>query len=122
MLSFKEAIKASMQQWGVYTTDAAFATFLASPDVAYTDVKSLELIGNQKWVSLFYMGFESWAEWRRTGFPTLTPAAKPLNASGKIPRRMAYPTTEATLNKVNYDEVVKRQGADIQDTKVWWDK
>lgn len=119
---YEDAIKASFQQWGVYTTDAAFASFISAPDVAYTDAKALELIGTQKWVSLFYMGFEAWAEWRRTGFPVLNPPAKPLNASGKIPRRMAYPTTEATLNKINYDEAVKRQGADVQETRVWWDK
>ncbi len=119
---YEDAIKASMQQWGVYTTDAAFATYLTGTDVAFTDAKALELIGTQKWVSLFYMGFEAWAEWRRTGYPVLTPAAKPLNTSGQIPRRMAYPTTEATLNKTNYDAVIARQGADNQDTRVWWDK
>jgi Starch-binding associating with outer membrane len=119
---YEDAVKASMQQWGVYTTDPAFATYISGADVAYTDAKALELIGTQKWVALFYMGYEAWAEWRRTGFPALTPAAKPLNVSGQIPRRMAYPTTEATLNKANYDEVVKRQGADTQDTRVWWDK
>ena len=121
-LLYEDAIKASMQQWGVYTTDAAFATYLLGTDIAYVDTKGLELIGTQKWVSLFYMGYESWAEWRRTGFPVLTPAAKPLNVSGQIPRRMAYPTTEATLNKTNYDAAISRQGADNQDTRVWWDK
>lgn len=119
---YEDAIKASMQQWGVYTTDAAFATYIAGADVAYTDAKALELIGTQKWVSLFYMGYEAWAEWRRTGFPTLAPAPKPLNPSGQIPRRMAYPTTEPTLNKVNYDAAIGRQGADTQDSRVWWDK
>ncbi len=121
-LLYQDAIKASMQQWGVYTTDAAFATYLLGTDVLYTDAKALELIGTQKWVALFYMGYESWAEWRRTGYPVLTPAAKPLNTSGQIPRRMAYQTTEATLNKINYDAVIARQGADNQDTRVWWDK
>ena len=111
-----------MQQWGVYTTDAAFNTFISSPDVAYTEAKALELIGTQKWIALYYMGYEAWAEWRRTGYPVLTPAAKPLNTSGLIPRRMAYPTTEAQLNKVNYDAAIARQGADNQETRVWWDK
>jgi hypothetical protein len=119
---YEDAVKASMQQWGAYTTDAAFATYIAGADVAYTDAKALELIGTQKWVSLFYMGYEAWAEWRRTGFPTLAAAVKPLNASGQIPRRQAYPTTEPTLNKVNYEAVVARQGVDNQDTRVWWDK
>ena len=94
--TYENAIKASMQQWGVYT-DAAFAAYIANPNVAYSDAKALELIGTQKWIALFYQGFEAWAEWRRTGFPVLTPAVKPLNASGQIPRRMAYPTTEVTL-------------------------
>ncbi len=119
---YEDAIKASMQQWGVYTTDAAFNAFISSPDVAYTDAKALELIGTQKWIALYYMGYEAWAEWRRTGFPVLAPAAKPLNTSGLIPRRMAYPTTEASLNKANYDAVIARQGPDTQETRVWWDK
>ena len=119
---YEDAIKASMQQWHVFTTDADFATYLKGADVAFSDTKAIELIGTQKWVALFYQGYEAWAEWRRLGFPVLKPAAKPLNTSGKIPRRHAYPTSEATLNKVNYDEAVKRQGADVHDTKVWWDK
>ncbi len=118
---YEDAIKASMEQWGVYS-DADFANYIKGADVAYTDAKALQLIGTQKWVALFYQGYEAWAEWRRTGFPALTPAAKALNTSGKIPRRMGYPTSEATLNKVNYDAAVARQGADAQETKVWWDK
>lgn len=118
---YEDAIKASMEQWGVYTA-AAHAAYIAKPDVAYTDAKALEVIGTQKWISLFYQGYEAWAEWRRTGFPALAPAPKPLNASGKIPRRMAYPTTETTLNAKNYADVVARQGADNQDTRMWWDK
>ena len=119
---YEDAIKASMQQWHVYTTDADFATYLKGPDVAFTDARALELIGTQKWVALYYQGYEAWAEWRRTGFPVLKPAAKPLNISGQIPRRFAYPTSEATLNKINYDEAIKRQGPDVQETRVWWDK
>lgn len=118
---YEAAIKASMEQWGVYT-DAGFTSYIAGTDVAYSDAKALELIGTQKWVALFYMGYEAWAEWRRTGYPALTPAAKPLNVSGQIPRRMAYPTTEATLNKTNYDAAIQRQGTDVQETRVWWDK
>ncbi|MDZ7900552.1 MAG: SusD/RagB family nutrient-binding outer membrane lipoprotein [Arcicella sp.] len=119
---YEAAITASMQQWlGAAATPTAIADFLKQ-DVAYTEAKALELIATQKWVALFYQGNEAWAEWRRTGFPALTPAAKPLNESGQIPRRMAYVVTEKTLNKVNYDAVVAKQGADTQDTRMWWDK
>ena len=118
---YEDAIKASLQQWDVYTA-ADFAAYIAQPTVAYSDAKALELIGTQRWLALYFQAYESWAEWRRTGFPVLIPPVKALNVSGKIPRRMAYPTSEATLNKANYEAVVARQGADVQETRVWWDK
>ena len=120
---YESAIKASIQQWiGAAGTDAVVAGYLAQPDVAYNDAKALEQIGTQKWVALFYQGNEAWAEWRRTGFPVLKPASNPLNPSGQIPRRLAYPITELTLNEVNYKKAIATQGADTQDTRVWWDK
>ncbi|MEA5424969.1 SusD/RagB family nutrient-binding outer membrane lipoprotein [Arcicella lustrica] len=120
---YEAAVKASIQQWlGTAATDAVVTTYLAQDAVKYDDAKAYELIATQKWIALFYQGNEAWAEWRRTGYPVLTPAAKPLNPSGQIPRRMAYPVTETTLNKVNYDKVVASQGPDTQDTRVWWDK
>ncbi|GGD60501.1 hypothetical protein GCM10011514_25550 [Emticicia aquatilis] len=120
---YEAAITASMQQWlGAAATSTAIADFLKQDGIAYKDATALEQIATQKWVALFYQGNEAWAEWRRTGFPKLTPASKPLNASGQIPRRMAYVATEGTLNKINYDKVVSTQGADTQDTRVWWDK
>ncbi|GAB3520991.1 SusD/RagB family nutrient-binding outer membrane lipoprotein [Emticicia fontis] len=120
---YESAIKASIQQWiGAAGTDAVVEAYLAQPDVKYDDAKALEQIGTQKWIALFYQGNEAWAEWRRTGYPALTPASNALNPSGQIPRRNAYPVTEQTLNKVNYDKAVSTQGADTQDTRVWWDK
>lgn len=118
---YEAGIKASMEQYGVYTADG-LKTYLAQADVAYSASKAIELIANQRWIALFYQGSKSWAEWRRTGFPVLKPAEKPLNGGTAIPRRMAYPTTEATLNKANYEAVVARQGKDDQYTRVWWDK
>lgn len=120
---YESAIAASMQQWlGAAATPEAIADFLKQDGIAYNDAMALEQIATQKWVALFYQGNEAWAEWRRTGYPALTPPAKPLNTSGQIPRRMAYVTTEGTLNKVNYEAVVAKQGADTQETRMWWDK
>ena len=120
---YEAAVTASMQQWlGTAATATVIADYLKQDAVKYSDATALEQIATQKWIALFYQGNEAWAEWRRTGFPVLKPAAKPLNPSGQIPRRMAYVVTEGTLNKVNYDKVVASQGPDTQDTRVWWDK
>ncbi|GAB3717572.1 hypothetical protein GCM10027592_59760 [Spirosoma flavus] len=120
---YESAVKASMQQWlGSAYTDAAFNTYIAQPDVAYTDANAIAVIGNQRWIALFNQGTEAWNEWRRTGYPVLKPAASPLNGGTDIPRRLAYPTTVTTLNTKNYNDVVTRQGKDDQYTRVWWDK
>ncbi|GAB3997795.1 hypothetical protein GCM10028807_43730 [Spirosoma daeguense] len=120
---YESAIKASMQQWlGTAYTDAAFNTYIAQPDVAYTEANAIERIGNQRWIALFNQGTEAWNEWRRTGYPVLKPAASTLNGGTAIPRRLAYPTTVTTLNTKNYNDVITRQGKDDQYTRVWWDK
>ncbi len=120
---YESAVTASMQQWlGAAATPAAIADFLKQDGIKYVDATALEQIATQKWVALFYQGNEAWAEWRRTGFPVLKTPAKPLNTSGQIPRRMAYVVTEGTLNKINYEAVVAKQGADTQETRMWWDK
>ncbi|MFD1819386.1 Starch-binding associating with outer membrane [Pseudarcicella hirudinis] len=119
--SYEAAIKASMDQWGVYT-DAAFAAFIAQNDVKYNDANALELIGKQKWVALYMQGHEAWAEWRRTGYPALLPGPGAANPSKQIPRRLGYPVSERDLNSANYKAVQAVQGEDSFDTRVWWDK
>jgi hypothetical protein len=119
--NYEAAIKASMEQWGVYTADS-YAKFIATTGVKYDDAKALEQIGNQKWVALYLQGHEAWSEWRRTGYPALTPAPGAANPSKLIPRRHGYPTPERDLNGENYKAVTTTQGEDSFDTRVWWDK
>lgn len=64
-----------------------------------------------------------WAEWRRLDHPQLVVPAEPLNPSGAIPLRNIYPTTEASLNGVNYAAAVAQflGGTDSDGVKLWWD-
>ncbi|TWF41304.1 SusD-like starch-binding protein associating with outer membrane [Chitinophaga polysaccharea] len=119
---YLNGIKYSLQQFGVYT-DAAYATCIATPGVAYDPAHALEQIGTQKWVALFLNGWEAWYEWRRTGFPRLQPPANAQTRDGQIPRRHGYPSREALLNKAHYDAAVQRLGGpDDLSSRVWWDK
>ena len=133
-----KGIDASMDQWAaiqlstavtpaVTITAANKLTYEALPAIALTAGQThnqkLEKIQTQKWLN-FYMnnGYEAWAEWRRTGYPVLTPAIDAANADKQIPRRQAYPKTESDLNKVNYDAAVAAQGPDALSTRLWWDR
>ncbi|MCD9585388.1 SusD/RagB family nutrient-binding outer membrane lipoprotein [Tenacibaculum maritimum] len=96
----------------------ATAFIAANPLNANTALKQ---IGEQKWVALFGQGFESWIEWRRTGFPVLSGAVNPIGITS-IPVRYAYPGEEQSVNAANYNDAVASQGADLLTTKVWWNK
>ncbi len=115
---YELGIELSMKQW-TDASDAAIAAYTADPWVSYDG--SLEKIMTQKWIANYLNGYEAWADWRRTGFPTLDPAPAAQNQSGEIPVRQGYPTTARDLNGDNYDAVVARQGEDGLDTHIWWD-
>ncbi|MCO5238826.1 MAG: SusD/RagB family nutrient-binding outer membrane lipoprotein [Chitinophagaceae bacterium] len=84
---------------------------------------AIEQINTQYWACTFLNGIETWANWRRTGFPKLIPINYPGNLSGgQIPRRLMYPQNERALNPDNYQAAVSRQGKDDFMSRVWWDK
>ena len=121
---YNDAIKASWEQWGVYDA-ATYTKYISDPanDLKSTTGKALEKIGTQKWIAVYPNGQEAWSEWRRTGYPALTPTPYAVNVSKQIPRRYGYPASEATLNKASNAEAVARiQGGDTHDGRVWWDK
>ncbi|MDQ4139518.1 MAG: SusD/RagB family nutrient-binding outer membrane lipoprotein [Bacteroidota bacterium] len=116
---YKAAITASMQYWDV--PQGQIDTYLAQPAVAYDPTNYRKSIGDQKWLSLYLQGLEAWSEWRRLDYPALLPA--PDAAQGReIPRRRGYPLQEISLNKASYEAAVARQGPDVMETRVWWDK
>jgi hypothetical protein len=118
---YEAGIAASWEQWGVFD-QAAYDAYLLDPHVAYDDANALEQIGFQKWLAFYLQGYEAWAEWRRTGFPSLSPPPDAMNDSGEIPVRHAYPVTERDINSTNYEAAVAAQGPDELDTNLWWDK
>ena len=103
--AFNDAVKASVLR----ITGAPDATFEANVASETSASISLEKIMNQKYVAL-YTSPEAWTDWRRTGFPVLTP----VTAGGNIPRSFWYPSTEVSYN-TNCPANTSLQ------RKVWWD-
>jgi hypothetical protein len=118
---YENAIRASMDQWGV-ADQGAIDAYLARPNVAYKGgTEGLKQIAVQKWIALFTNGGQAWAEWRRTCQPA-TIAPGPAAVVNFVPRRFHYSTTEISVNASNLQAAVARQGPDNFGTRVWWDK
>jgi hypothetical protein len=116
-IAYQEAIKASWEMNGVY--DAAdFTAYMAQ--VVYNPATAVQQIITEKWIHNYLNGYAAWNDWRRTGFPVLTPAVDAADSRG-IPVRQGYPVSEQTQNKDSYTAAVTAQGADHNYTKIWWD-
>lgn len=125
---YEKAVKASFYNAGIYGTNYIISDatpyLTANPfNTAGTFDQKMNQIHTQIWIALFVDEQEIYANWRRTGYPTLIPVNFPGNVTnGTIPRRIKYPTGEYSVNSVNLAEANKRQGGDLFTTRIWWDK
>jgi len=117
---FQAAITASMQQWGV--TAPEITAYLARPSstLSGTQAQQLQQIAYEKWVSLFNLENEAYAEWRRLDYPVLVPG--PFAKTNYVPTRLPYPAVENSLNADNLNAATSAQGNVTIAGKVWWDK
>lgn len=122
---YNNGVTAAMQMLSLYgdagtIADADITAYLAANP--YDAANALEQINTQYWAATFFNEYESFSNWRRTGFPVLVPVNYPGNVTGgTIPRRMSYSTSEQTNNPENYAAAVAAQGPDELTTRVWWD-
>ncbi|GAB3998746.1 SusD/RagB family nutrient-binding outer membrane lipoprotein [Spirosoma daeguense] len=130
--AYANAVRAGMRQWSLFgsagtISDAKINAYLATNpyNTSGTTAQQMAQIQTQKWVSLFLEDeYEIFSNWRRTGYPVLTPTNYPGNLTGgKIPTRFVIPDTEEIYNKTNFLEARTRQGGtNTLSSTVWWDK
>ncbi|WP_108870263.1 SusD/RagB family nutrient-binding outer membrane lipoprotein [Aquimarina aquimarini] len=125
--TLQNAVRANMEQLGIEAT-ADIQNYL-DINVTFTGLSTeeerLEKIIEEKHIALFWQGsIESWTDYRRTGYPNLTPnpnGSNEFDPSGVIPRRFMYPLIEATTNSKNLQEAIARQGngKGLLDSEMW---
>lgn len=127
---YRKGIENNMQNWALFGAGGVIAGDKIN---AYTAANALNTAGSfdeqmnqihsQLWIALLLDEQEAYANWRRTGYPELTPVNFPGNATGgTVPRRFRYSQPEQGMNSNNYNAAVARQGPDLLTTRVWWDK
>lgn len=122
---YNNGVTAAMKQLSLFgeaavIDDADITTYLTNNP--YDSANAIEQINTQYWAATFLNEYETFSNWRRTGFPVLTPVNYPGNETGgSIPRRLTYSENEASVNAANYEAAVAAQGPDVLTTRVWWD-
>ncbi|NCU03783.1 MAG: SusD/RagB family nutrient-binding outer membrane lipoprotein [Chitinophagaceae bacterium] len=116
--AYEKGVKASIEQWGAVMPADYFTNSTYAEATAYNN--TLHRILLQKYYALFFVDYQAWFEYRRTGMPVL-----PVNAgtAGKqMPTRFKYPINIRSMNPDNYKSAVQAMGGDDNTTKVWWEK
>lgn len=125
--NYESGVKAAMQMYTPFdqignslaVSDGAVTAYLAARPYPAASADRLERIGTQLWLSQFMNWWEAWSNWRRTGFPVLTPVDYQGNVTGgTIPRKLRYPNQEIATNP-NFESGATLPNAPT--TKVWWD-
>lgn len=122
---YNSGVRAHMEQLATYDAgstvpEASIATYFTNHP--FDGANAYEAIGTQYWISSFLNGPEGFANFRRTGFPVLSPNPYPgKDITGDFINRLTYPTSEISVNTANLNVAIERQGPDDLDTKVWWD-
>ncbi|WP_165023207.1 SusD/RagB family nutrient-binding outer membrane lipoprotein [Dysgonomonas sp. ZJ279] len=123
---YQNGVIAAMEQFKQFDIqgikDSDVQAYLANN--AYDPSKALEQINTQYYINTFSDEYESFANWRRSGYPVLKPVVYIGNATnGTIPRRFTYPEGEASANSAHYLEAVRNlSDGDKMVSRVWWDK
>ncbi|GAB3982269.1 SusD/RagB family nutrient-binding outer membrane lipoprotein [Spirosoma terrae] len=94
---FEAGIRASMTDAGVAAADVA--TYLtANGTLTGTQTQMLEQIINEKYVANHAVLMEPWTDYRRTGYPALTPLKTPFAIYDEVPHVLFYAQTEISNN------------------------
>lgn len=117
---YENGVEAAMKQFMVYdasleVSDSDIADYIAANP--FDESKGEKMIGEQYWAVTFLNEMEAWSNWRRTGYPELSPVV-----GAPIPVRHYYQIDESAKNPDNYKAAVNQQGTDDFYTPVWWDK
>ncbi|CAG5068220.1 hypothetical protein DYBT9623_00949 [Dyadobacter sp. CECT 9623] len=131
-VAYNNAVRAGLRQWSLFgpagtISEAKINAYLTANPYRSTGTveQQIEQIATQKWVALFLEDeYEIFSNWRRTGYPKLTPTNYPGNLTGgKIPTRFVIPDSEEQYNRVNFMDARDRQGGtNTLSSLVWWDK
>lgn len=127
---YANALKADMLSLSQFSALAAISdgdanAYIAAHPLSATAATALEQINMEYWVETSTMleFNETWANWRRSGFPVLKPVTYTGQFANAIPRRIAYPADLAQKNPTNLADAIGRlSGGDTFTERVYWDK
>lgn len=124
---YEDGIRADIARYELYPNtspvpETEVTAYLNMPGVAWNADDALELINTQLWVVYIRNGTQAFVNFRRSGYPDLSPNLYNNLLNGGFVRRLSYPDYELAQNAENYRAAVNAMGGqDDLITRVFWD-
>jgi hypothetical protein len=117
---YKKGVEFALKRWGEPLPATYFNSKAAKYPATGTDNQKLAKIALQKWLGLFMMGTEAYADFRRTRLPSIELNGSLKSGIYKFPLRYRYPETELNNNAQNYQQAITRlDKGDTEFSKMW---
>lgn len=117
---YKKGVEFALKRWGEPLPATYFNSKAAKYPATGTINQKLAKIALQKWLGLFMMGTEAYADFRRTRLPAIELNGSLKSGIYKFPLRYRYPETELNNNAQNYQEAIGRlDKGDTEFSKMW---
>lgn len=135
-VNYENGIRASFEEMRAMAPAGSYSTenddaYISTGKVAWNNADDfetkLEKIISQKWLGIYPNSEEAWAEFRRTGYPKLTPVMQSLEptinaANGEFIKKLRYVDNELSNNKEYATDPSLNGGkGDGLSVRVWWD-
>jgi len=127
----KQGITESILEWNPYVTAespevVAYVNHCVNGELysgnTFNSDNAVEAILTQKWLAEFFIGIESWCDYRRTGYPILKTNGPAAANDCILPTRLRYPSDEVYRNSEAYPKAINGWlgGSNNIKTDVWW--
>ena len=128
---FKDGITESILEWNPYVTAdseevVGYVNWCSNGEkysgATFNSSNAVEAILTQKWLAQFFIGIESWCDYRRTGYPILKTNGPAAANKQILPTRLRYPSDEQYRNPESYPAALDSWlgGTNNIQTDVWW--
>jgi len=135
---FEAAVRASINNWDSQDSDHSVSQSQVDSYVSavMSDLSNSEfdqVLGEQKWIALYFQGIQGWSEWRRLDFEghIREPEggfAAPNGGLTLWAMRVDYPDGEFSVNDENVSAAIQQQQDDLDGftgnhfgSRLWWD-
>lgn len=132
---FEAAVRASINNWDSQDSDHSVSQSQVDSYVnaVMTDLSNSDfdqVLGEQKWIALYFQGIQGWSEWRRLDFEGHIREPEggfqaPAGGLTLWAMRVDYPDSEFSVNDANVRAAADQQFGGVESehfgSRIWWD-